>query len=215
MSHGSRPVPAARLVILGLLTTMASEPGHCLGGGPPPLPDSRLGHRQAPLLLLTRPEIRAELKLSAEQTTGAERALTELYARAAALKGKTGPEALAGRRAIDEAQESWLRTSLSEAQRKRLLEIDLQWEGASALKSRPVVADHLGLTNEQRARLAEAIAERDHQRDADADLFESEKQLTRTVRAMLTQEQQDRWKAMLGHSFTLHLADKTPSVAPR
>jgi len=150
--------------------------------------------------------------------------LSELYHRAGALRGKTGPEALAGRRAIDEAQEQWLKTHLSEAQRKRLIEIDLQWEGPSALIRRPVVADHIGLTPEQRTALVQAIAQRDHQRSQGGDLWESEKQLAQKVLSLLTHEQSERWRAMLGRHFSLqptggpaenpphsaHLEDSTP-----
>jgi hypothetical protein len=214
MSHGQRLVPAARLAILSILIALDIAPGHsCLGGAFPSLPDSRLGYRQAPLLLLTRADIRTELGLSPEQVASAERALADLYPKVAALKGK-GPEAVPERRVIDEAQESWLATELSEAQRKRFIEIDLQWEGPSALKSRPVVADHLGLTPEQRAQLAGAIAERNRQRGAGGDVFECEKVLMGKVRALLTPEQLARWKAMLGHSFTPQLAT-TRTTPPR
>jgi hypothetical protein len=214
MSQGMRPVPAARLVLLFLPLLFADailpRPGFA---GPPALPDDQLGIRHAPLLLLSRPDVRADLGLDAGQAGDAERALTELYLRATALKGKTGPEVLAGRRAIDEAEEEWLKTRLSDAQRKRLIEIDLQWEGPSALISRPIVADHIGLTAEQRAGLAEGIAERNRRRAQGGDLRESEYQLFQHARTILTPEQRERWKAMLGRSFTLQPAG-SPAPAP-
>jgi hypothetical protein len=219
MSHGTRLVPVARLVpiaplpLLLLTTAIALWPGRCLGG-PPPLPDSRLGYRTVPLLLLTRPDICADLGLDAKQKADAERALTTLYPQAAALKGKTGPEAEAARRAIDEAQEHWLKTHLSDIQQRRLAEIDLQWEGPSALISRPVVADHIGLLPEQRTRLQQAIAERDRRRSRGDDWREREQQLARQALTVLTAEQRERWKAMLGRHFVPQIAVSHPT-APR
>jgi hypothetical protein len=215
MSHGMRPDPAARLVLLslGLLLASATFPGPCLGGHPP-LPDRRLGIKTAPLWLLSRADIRADVGLDETQAAEAERVLDELLLQASALKGKVGPEVDAGRRAINEAEEEWLKTRLSDAQRKRLIEIDLQWEGASALVSRPIVADHIGLTLEQRASLTRAIAERNRRRAQGDDLRESEYQLFQHARTLLTPEQLKRWKAMLGRSFTLGLAGPPPP-APR
>jgi hypothetical protein len=202
MSQGLRPLPAARLVLAMLPTMIAIAwlPGPCLGG-PPPLPDHRLGMRQAPLLLLTRPDIRASVGLDETQAADAERTLTELYQRALSLKGKRDRESEAGRRAIDAAGEQWLKTRLSDAQRKRLIELDLQWEGPSALITRPVVADHLRLTPEQRTRLAEAIAECNRRRAEGGDYRECVHQLAQKALSLLTTEQSTRWKAMLGPPF--------------
>ena len=212
MSHGSRPVPAARLVLLPVflpLTCWLAIAGlarPCLGS-PPPLPDNRLGYRQAPLLLLSRPDVRADVGLDATQAADAERALTDLYVRALPLKGKTGPEADAARYAINQAEASWLKTRLSDAQRKRLVQIDLQWEGPSALISRPIVADHVGITPEQRKGLLNAIAQSNLQRDRTGDWRESEHQLALQALKLLSKEQQERWYAMLGRRFTPQLAD--------
>lgn len=207
MSHGTRPVPAARLALLVLATAavLLPHPPSCLGG-PPPLPDNRLGIRTAPLLLLSRLDIRAAVGLDETQTKEAEKALNRLYEKAAALRGKSGPEILAGRSAIDADEEQWLKTWLNDAQRKRLIQIDLQWEGASALISRPVIADHLGLTTEQRQRLTQAVAERDRRRHEEADWRACEHQLAQQALQLLTPEQRERWKTMLGAPFTPQLA---------
>jgi hypothetical protein len=162
------------------------------------LPDSRLGIRTAPLLLLSRPDVRADVGLDAAQIAEAERALEELYAQAAALKGKSGPEALARKKSIDEAEQQWLQTRLTEAQRKRLIEIDLQWEGPSALIHRPVLADHLHLTPEQRTGLGAAVARCRQRRQQGGDVRQCEGKLFDEARALLTPEQLDRWRAMLG-----------------
>jgi hypothetical protein len=215
MSQGSRLVPAAQLALSCLCLSLATAilPGPAFAG-PPSLPDNRLGLRQAPLLLLSRPDVRADVGLDPSQAADAERAMTELYLKALALKGKSGPEVLAGRSAIDEAEEEWLKKRLSEAQRKRLVEIDLQWEGPSALISRPVVADHIGLTPDQRARLTEAIKAFRRQIAQGGDARESMPQLTQQTLALLTSAQRERWFAMLGHHFSPQLAD-TRTAAPR
>ena len=168
---------------------------------PPPLTDDRLGIGTAPLLLLSRPDVRAEVGLDASQAAEADHTLNELYQQALALKGQQGQEERNRKRAIDEAGELWLQTRLTEAQRKRFSQLDLQWEGASALIKRPVVADHLHLTPEQHARLSEAIAARNRRRAAGADLWECERQLFEQTRALLNTEQRQRWRAMLGPPF--------------
>src|SRR4051794_37060510 len=108
MRHGSTPRLAVLvIVLLGLALLPAAS------GGEPPLPDSRLGVRTAPLLLLSRPDVRADLGLTSEQALSAERTITELYVQASTLKGKPDAEVLAARRAIDEAQRRWLENQLT------------------------------------------------------------------------------------------------------
>src|SRR4051794_11395527 len=77
-------------------------------GGDSSLPDSRHGVRTAPLLLLTRPDVRADLRLDASQTGAAEEAIRGLYAKAQAIKGMKDEKAVAARRAIDLEQQKWL-----------------------------------------------------------------------------------------------------------
>ena len=201
MRHGVRPILAAVFLCL----TAAAWPRASFGDGPPlpSLPDSRLGIRTAPLLLLSRADLRADVGLDARQTAEAERAIADLYARAVAVRGKAGPEAIAARKAIDEAQRRWLDAHLSEAQRIRLIQVDLQWEGPSALISRPVIADALSLTRAQREALGRAVAECQRKRDAGIFQRSDEYQLTKQALAILNEEQQLRWKAMLGHRMRL------------
>jgi hypothetical protein len=217
MSQGTRPVPAARPAILLLAAVAASLPlslsRPCLGG-PPPLPDDRLGVRTAPLFLLSRLDVRAAVALDENQTREAEKELNRLFGQAVALRGKSGPEIEAGRKAIDAAEEQWLKTWLNESQRKRLVQVDLQWEGFSALTSRPVIADHLALTAEQRDGLARAIAERDRRRKEGADHRTSESQLAQQALQILTPEQRGLWRNMLGDPFTPQIAS-TRASAPR
>ena len=106
MRQSLTSVPAAVwfLVVLGPASTAFA--GSTPGQDAPrraPLPDERLGVRTAPLLLLSRPDVCADLGLSARQVDDAEAAISDLYVRAAALKGQVGQPAVAARKAIDEA----------------------------------------------------------------------------------------------------------------
>jgi hypothetical protein len=201
---------AALLLIAGLV--LGPTPGLA---GPPPLTDDRLGIPTAPLLLLSRPDVRAEIGLDAARSADADKTLSELYQHALALKGQHGPDVENHKRAIDQAGEHWLQSKLSEAQRKRFNQIELQWEGPSALIHRPIIADALGLSHEQRARLSEAIAARNRRRALGADLWECERQLFEQTRALLTVEQRRRWRAMLGppFAFTRQPADSSASAS--
>ncbi len=207
MGHGVTSFLAALLI--GTATCVGVAPG-----AEEPLPDHRLGLRTAPLLLLSRPDVRADLGLVPKQAVDAERMITDLFVMAVALRGKNGPEVVAARREIDVAMQTWLETHLSEAQFKRLIEVDLQWEGPSALVSRPVVADHLGLTTEQRNALGLAVAERNQQRARHGLQTGVEVQLARKALAVLSPAQRNRWKAMLGRPFVPQLAG-AHAIPPR
>jgi hypothetical protein len=197
MRDGPRRALAA-LMLLGV----AAVPGSSLGDDAP-LPDSRLGIRTVPLLLLSRPDVRADLGLNPTQTAEARRAISELHAKAAALRGKTGAEAIAARRAIDEEQRRRLEALLSPEQQDRLVQIDLQWEGPSALISRKIVAESLNLDDRQRATLAQAVSDRDRRRAQAPDRGGDERQLAEQALAILTEPQRARWRAMLGRPLVI------------
>ena len=93
-----------------------------------------MGIRTAPILLLSRPDVQADLKLEETKVTSVQKLIEELTQRGQALRGQTGATAVAGRKAIDDAQREWLTTNLSEEQLTRLTQIDLQWEGPSAAR---------------------------------------------------------------------------------
>lgn len=170
------------------------------------LPDDRLGIRTAPLLLLTRPDVRADVGLDARQAAEAIREVAELRTRAAALRGRPDAEVSAARRAIDESQRVWLEQRLSTVQRDRLVQVDLQWEGPSALVSRPLVADTLELTSAQREAIGQAVAHHAQARDRAGGARVGEAVLSRKVLELLSPVQRDRWKAMLGRPFVPGLA---------
>jgi hypothetical protein len=176
-------------------------------GGEEPLPDDRLGTRIAPLLLLTRPDVQADLGLTPEQVVAASKAVESLYLQAGALRGKPdAPDVVAARRAIDQAQTDWIQTQLSVEQQTRLLQVDLQWEGPAALLSRPIVAEALGLDSSQRRALAEAVIRARRVTPATGPRAEDARHLAESALSILTDEQQARWRAMLGRPFVLRRA---------
>lgn len=171
------------------------------------LSDDRLGTRTAPLLLLTRPEIQADLQLTPAQVASAQEAVADLHRRAEGLRGMgNGQDAAAARRAIDEAQQGWLTGTLSEEQQARLLQIDLQWEGPSALVSRASIVEVVGLDHRQVAALkARIVASRNDPATQRDPLARARAQLE-DVQEVLDQTQQSRWLGLLGRPITFATA---------
>jgi hypothetical protein len=172
------------------------------------LPDSRMGVRTAPLLLLTRPDVQAELQLTREQTDAVRRAVVELWSRAAALRGKSDTEALAGRRAIDEDQRHRLETLLSEEQQSRLLQLDLQWEGPFCLLSRGWVASWVGLTPEDRRALSGRVEAELKSAARTPGAYDSARKVAaERIVSNLSPDQRARWTQLIGTGFRFGLSD--------
>lgn len=197
----------------GLAQSAAAPPGEA--AQITSLPAARLGIRTAPLILLSRDDVRAELSLTPEQTAGAEKALTALHARALATKQMQPEVARAERKVIDDAQAAWVKSNLSPDQLVRLSQIDLQWEGPSALVSRPMVGDVLGLTPEQRSALTRAVEARNAARATANYDASHEKTLAEQTIAILTEPQKSRWKTILGKPFAVELADSSNRAKAR
>ena len=201
----------AQVLILGSLTLAGSNPA---AAGGKPIPDNRLGIATAPLLLLTRPEVVSDLEMSDAQSLAAEEAIARLYNRAASIRGKTGAAAIAARKLIDQEQIQWLEANLSDRQRERLLQIELQWEGASALVTRPILSDTLRLTPEQKSQLTSGKQKRDQARKSNPVAYKMiEDQWSRQALTILDETQRDLWKAMLGHPLPFHIAAETTSTS--
>lgn len=196
--------PALRLVAAGLLVLSTA----CRVSADDGLPDSRLGVRTAPILLLTRSDVRAELRLSPEQTADAERTIADLREKALALRGRTDTEAVAARGEVEEACRLWIDRTLTPPQRDRLTQLDYQWEGSSAVITRPKVAESLALTDPQRVALARAVAERNGRRGSGPPIEADEAGLARVVNEQLTEGQDKRWQAIIGPPFRFKTAPR-------
>ncbi len=207
------------LIVLG--PSIAASAGPALAAEPvaqriSALTDERFGIRTPPILLLSRPDVRADLGLTPKQTEDAQVEIANLYVRAAALKGQTGPSAVAARKQVDDAQRLWFEGHLSPEQLNRLVQVDLQWEGPSALLSRPMVSDALSLSAEQRVALKQAIAARDAARVRGSSRDAAEHALALQTLKILTADQKGHWRAMLGKRFVPQIATALPAApAPK
>lgn len=162
------------------------------------LPDSRMGIRTAPLLLMTRPDVQSDLGLKPAQVASVHKTIDELSQRAQSLRGRTGTEVVAERRVIDETQGKWLNTNLSERQLERLSQIDLQWEGSSALVSRATIVDMLKLDGQQVRELTRLLADR-NARIIKSGFNPAEETATRRqALAILSNPQLQAWNGILG-----------------
>jgi len=207
MRHGWTVLPL--LIFFGLGFARPARGGEPL--------DQRLGMRTAPIFLLTRSDVQTDLKLDSNQVAECHRAAVALYRKATSLKGKTGPAMVAARRTIDEELSEWLTTHLSPEQLARLDQIDLQWEGASAMLSRPMLDDHLSLTPDQREKVAECISEKKAQKAHSAWTYDDHVKLTRKAIAVLSDRQRDLWIHVLGPPcrFTIGVNAQTPHSPAR
>jgi hypothetical protein len=170
------------------------------------LPDERLGIRTAPLLLLSRTDVQADLRLEPTQVAGVQVTIKELTRKASALRGQTGRGVIAARRAIDEVQADWLASNLSGNQLSRLRQIELQWEGAAAMLSRPAIADTLRLTEEQRQTLVRIMAETSSLRSAGPSAARDSQALNQMAQSILSGSQRELWASMLGTPCRFRLA---------
>jgi hypothetical protein len=195
MRHGSTLVALVGLS-LGFVACSSAL------AGVPPLPDEARGTRVAPLLLLSRPDVRAELNLSPEQAADAEKAIEDLHQKAVAIKGRKDKAAIELRRLVDEGQKQFLDEKLTPDQRDRLLQVDLRWEGPAALTTRKAIADSLALTEAQLTALKRAVHDRDAQRDSGQDPAIADRLLTTRALGILTDDQKRMWDRMLGKPLT-------------
>ena len=199
---------ASPLTLAALLALAAS-----LARGGEGLPDARLGIRATPMLLLTRPDVRADLRLSPEQAADAGRTIDDLREKAQALKGRTDAEVVALRGEIDTASRLWIERKLTPAQRDRLIQLDLQWEGPSAVITRPIVAENLALTDTQRQVLARIVADHHSRRGSGPPVEADEAALARSIHEQLTEGQERRWQALIGPTAPFRPATRSAPPA--
>jgi hypothetical protein len=165
------------------------------------LPRSRQGNRTVPILLLSRTDIQNELSLSPEVAAAAKTLAGELRRKASALHGKTGAGILMARRAIDDQQTQWLNKNLSQTQLDRLHQIDLQWEGPAAFVSRPIIADYLKLSTQQRREIAHIVADRADRSKQPQTPQISEAAFVQLILTKLSDEQRKQWRSLQGNPF--------------
>ena len=191
MRHGWTVIPT--LILFGLGLCGITQPAH---GGEPL--DNRLGGRTVPIFLLTRSDIQADLKFNSEQVIECNRAARAFQRMASRLIGRKDPAVVSARREIDEAMTRWLSEHLSPQQLGRLDQIDMQWEGATAMLSRPFLDEGLSLTDEQKKKVRECIAEGNAQRARSVWTYSDHTNQIRKAIAILDDRQRKLWIDVLG-----------------
>jgi hypothetical protein len=161
--------------------------------------DERFGMKIAPIYLLLRADVQADLRLEPRQIAAARNLAASLMERGRRLKGMPERDAQTERSIIDEQMAGWLRHALSEAQRERLRQITLQWEGAAAF-GRSAVADYLELDPQQQSALGLLLRETDQIRRKRRISPPEVDRITARARTVLTPDQQEKWKAVIGPS---------------
>lgn len=161
------------------------------------LPDDRRGVRTAPILLMSREDVASDLGLTPEQRAKTWEMINDLGRKAAEIKGRNDTPSLALRREIDQMQLSWLKLELTPQQLARLTQIDLQWEGPSAIVSRPQVIESLHLTADQKTKIT-AIVQQSRTTIASKSPEQHLTELTRLVFSNLDETQQAAWRALTG-----------------
>jgi hypothetical protein len=164
------------------------------------LTDDRAGYPTAPILLLSREDVRRDLGLDTRQTAAAREAVATLLSKASALRGQKSESAelAAARREIDQAQLAWIEHYLSGNQQARLVQLELQWEGLSALVTRPSIASEVRLTDAQRKALLPLVLLRHRHRIQGQPTADDDHALATQVEQTLTASQKELWASLQG-----------------
>jgi hypothetical protein len=209
MRQGSTRLGLTVVLVLSAIPALARG-----GDDEPPLPDSQLGHRMTPLLLLSRADVRTDLALTADQAESARKAIRTFYVQARALRGRPDtPETIRERRAVDEEALRWIDSRLTPDQKLRLIQVDLQWEGPAALISRPLLTRDLHLSEDQVATMATAVHRRNQLRAKGEE--KADQILMEVAIACLNETQLASWRGMLGRPFTPQLAQRAVAKTTR
>jgi hypothetical protein len=191
MRHGSTRFACLAFLALGLWPALGSA------GEQYALTNARLGYRATPLLLLSRADVCADLALTPAQVESAGREILKIQDQVKSLKDRPNDAGtIRERRAIDEEALAWIDSRLTPDQKIRLEQLDLQWEGPSAIITRGHVSRTLHLSAEQTATMVTARQRRDAARlkgHEDADHI-----LAEVALACLNKSQRETWLAMLG-----------------
>jgi hypothetical protein len=195
------------LIILGL---SVSGVARCACGGEPT--DDRLGMRTVPILLVCRPDVQKDLGINPKQAELCKTAARVFYERAFKLRGRNDAGARAARRQIDLDTTNWLGSFLTPQQLDRLEQIDLQWEGASAMYSRPMLDESLQLTPAQQQQVKQSIAQGNAQRAQAGWSYEDHVNQTRIAISFLDARQKELWIHAIGPKCPFHIELETKTA---
>lgn len=164
-------------------------------------------------MLLQRADVQKELNLTEDQKTKIRQTQEKRQAAMQELRNMSPEERQQKMQELMAGND--LTAVLNDTQKKRLKELEYQWQGAMALNQQEV-AQAVGLTQEQRTKIA-GIQEQMGQTLRDAmqgfqpggDMTEVRKKMEdvrskteKEIEAVLTAEQKQKWQQMQGKSFT-------------
>jgi hypothetical protein len=167
------------------------------------LTDDRAGYPTAPILLLSREDVRQDLGLDERQTEAARKAVAMFLGKAEALRGDpaTSTDLASARRDLDQAQLGWIEHYLSGNQQTRLVQLELQWEGASALVTRPAIASEVRLSDAQRKAIVPLVITRNRHRIQGESTEADDHALSTQLDQTLTTPQKELWASLQGRPF--------------
>jgi hypothetical protein len=175
----------------------------------------------AKLILLRQKSVQKELKLSPEVTQKV-RAFTKKQWEAAEKAMKLGEQERERKfDQLDRQNKEFLAANLTSGQRKRLNQITMQVTGLRQL-TRPEVIRRLNLTDDQvgkikglqekaRTKLAKIMAT-PNRTEKNAKLAKLRAEVTRQVRALLTDDQRVKARELVGEPFTGELVFEEPAL---
>src|SRR4051812_6587424 len=166
--------------------------------------------------LLTVEAVQNELKLSDKQKAAAaeiNNSLTEERHRLFKEVAKESHERTTKVAELEERTSIKVNKLLDESQRKRLREILLQVNGAVELTKKDI-QEELGITSEQRKKLAEIVHENSKARreglanyegDKTAKMVELQRESDKKLLAVLTDKQREQFEKLKGKKFTVDI----------
>ncbi len=218
--------------VLALVGTALAQPGP---GGPGGRGPRGMGFGMGPgfgmgggIGLLMMPEVQKELNITEQQTQQLQQLLQQQREQMQALMPQLRDATPEQRqKMMEQISQKWdeaLGKVLQPAQKSRLRELELQWQGSMAL-SRPDVAKELKLTEQQQKKIQDIRTQYwqkqmqlFQQRDPNADMQalmqqgqQLRQQMDKEILAVLTAEQQEQWKKMQGKPFQF---PRPPGMGP-
>lgn len=191
------------------------QPGFGFGG--------RMMGQNLGMMLLQRPDVQKELNLSQSQKAKLEQMQQEMRQ---AMQDMFNLSPEERREQMQALRQKYDPTSiLNEAQRKRLRELELQWQGPMALTN-PEIAQQLGLTQEQQAKIRGIMQETFQAMRPQPgqpgqfggrmeEMQKAREQAEKKILEVLTPAQHEKWQQMLGKPFEFEGGRGMMPIGPR
>jgi Spy/CpxP family protein refolding chaperone len=196
-----------------VISAVAQQPGQPGRGAGRQGGGMMRGGGNATGMLLQRADVQKELNLTEDQKTKIRQAQEKRQAAMQELRNLSPEERQQKMQELMAGND--LTASLNDTQKKRLKELEYQWQGPTAL-TQEENAKAIGLTQEQRTKIAgiqeqmgQTLRESMQGFQPGGDMTEVRKKLEevrnkteKDIEAVLTAEQKQKWQQMLGKAFT-------------